>query len=42
MELWMLRGDKVYEISYIADGYPEYNKNLKEIESLINSMYFID
>jgi len=42
MELWMLRGNKVYEISYIADGYAEYNKNLNEIESLINSMYFID
>lgn len=42
MEIWMLRGDKVYEISYIADGYAEYNKNLNEIRNLVNSIYFID
>jgi hypothetical protein len=42
MEIWMLRGDKVYEISYIADGYDEYNKNLNEVRNLVNSIYFID
>jgi hypothetical protein len=42
MEIWMLRGDKVYEISYIAYSYPEYDKNLNEIRNLVNSIYFLN
>ena len=42
MEIWMLRGDKVYEISYIADSHPEYDKNLNEIRNLVNSIYFLN
>ena len=42
MEIWMLRGDKVYEISYIADGYAEYKSNLDQVKNLTNSITFIN
>ena len=42
MEIWMLRGYKVYEISYIADGYAEYMNNLDQVKNLTDSITFIN
>jgi hypothetical protein len=38
----LIRGEKVYEISYIADGYEDFVKNLEEIRKMIESAYFVD
>lgn len=42
MSLWLIRGERIYEISYIADGYDEYRDSLIEIKYLIRTLYFID
>ena len=42
MSVLLIRGEKVYEISYIADGYENYVKNLEEIRKLIKTAYFVD
>jgi hypothetical protein len=40
MSLWLIRGESVYEISYLADGYDEYRGSLIEIKNLIRTLYF--
>jgi hypothetical protein len=42
MSVLLIRGEKVYEISYIADGYEDFVKNLEEIKKMIESAYFVD
>ena len=42
MSILLIRGEKVYEISYIADGYEDYVKNLEEIRKMIKTAYFVD
>jgi hypothetical protein len=42
MLLLLIRGEKVYEISYIADGYMNFIKNLQEIKNMIKTAYFMD
>lgn len=42
MSMWLTRGEKVYEISYIADSYEEFTRNLEEIRKMIETMYFVD
>ena len=42
MSILLIRGEKVYEISYIADSYEEFIRNLEEIRKVINTMYFVD
>jgi hypothetical protein len=42
MSIMLMRGEKVYEISYIADGYEGYVKNMEEIMKLIKTAYFVD
>lgn len=42
MSVLLIRGEKVYEISYIADGYEDFVKNLEEIRKMIESAYFVD
>jgi hypothetical protein len=42
MSVLLIRGEKVYEISYIADGYEGFVKNLEEIKKMIESAYFVD
>ena len=42
MSILLIRGDKVYEISYIADSYEEFIRNLDEIRKVIETMYFVD
>ena len=37
--MWILRGDKVYEIEYIANS-EGYFKNLREVTKLIDSIRF--
>jgi hypothetical protein len=39
INIWILRGDKVYEIEYIANS-EEYFKNLYEVTKLIDSIRF--
>jgi len=39
LNIWILRGDKVYEIEYIANS-EEYFKNLYEVTKLIDSIRF--
>jgi hypothetical protein len=39
LNIWILRGDKVYEIEYIANS-EEYFKNLNEVTKLIDSIRF--
>ncbi|MGH9979894.1 MAG: hypothetical protein ACRD8Z_29240 [Nitrososphaeraceae archaeon] len=41
MSVLLIRGEKVYEISYIADGYEDFVKNLEEIRKMIRSAYFV-
>lgn len=38
----LLRGEKIYEISYMADGYKDFVKNLEEISKMIKTAYFVD
>jgi hypothetical protein len=42
MSVFLIRGEKVYEISYIADGYEDFVRNLQEIKKMIESAYFVD
>jgi hypothetical protein len=42
MYVLLIRGEKVYEISYIADGYEDFVRNLEEIKKMIESAYFVD
>jgi hypothetical protein len=42
MSILLIRGEKVYEISYIADSYEEFIRNLEEIRKVIKTMYFVD
>lgn len=42
MSILLIRGEKVYEISYIADSYEEFIRNLEEIRKVIETMYFVD
>ena len=42
MSILLIRGEKVYEISYIADSYEEFIRNLEEIRKMIKTMYFVD
>jgi hypothetical protein len=42
MIIMVIRGEKVYEISYIADSYEDYVKNLQEIGEMIKTAYFVD
>lgn len=42
MSILLIWGEKVYEISYIADSYEEFIRNLEEIRKMINTMYFVD
>ena len=42
MLLLLIGGEKVYEISYIADGYMNFIKNLQEIKNMIKTAYFMD
>ena len=42
MSVLLLRGEKVYEISYMADGYMDFVKNLEEIGKMIKTAYFVD
>ncbi|MGC2309965.1 MAG: hypothetical protein WA461_16295 [Nitrososphaeraceae archaeon] len=42
MSILLIRGDKVYEISYIADSCEEFIRNLDEIRKVIETMYFVD
>lgn len=42
MSVLLIRGEKVYEISYIADGYEDFVRNLEEIKKMIESAYFVD
>ena len=39
LNIWILRGDKVYEIEYIANS-EGYFKNLREVTKLIDSIRF--
>ncbi|MGC1131867.1 MAG: hypothetical protein WA941_03505 [Nitrososphaeraceae archaeon] len=41
MLILLIRGEKVYEISYIADSYEEFIRNLEEIRKVIETMYFV-
>lgn len=40
--VWLIRGDKVYEISYIADSYEDFITNLGEIRKVLETAYFVD
>ena len=42
MSILLIRGEKVYEISYIADSYEEFIRNLAEVSKMIKTMYFVD
>jgi hypothetical protein len=42
MSILLIRGEKVYEISYIADSYEEFIRNLEEIRKVIKTMSFVD
>jgi hypothetical protein len=42
MIIMLIRGEKVYEISYIADNYEDYVMNLQEIGKMIKTAYFVD
>lgn len=42
MSILLIRGEKVYEISYIADGYRDFVKNLEEIGKMVKTAYFVD
>ena len=42
MIIMLIRGEKVYEISYIADNYDDYVKNLQEIGKMTKTAYFAD
>lgn len=42
MIIMLIRGEKVYEISYIADNYDDYVKNLQEIWKMTKTAYFVD
>jgi hypothetical protein len=42
MSILLIRGEKVYEISYIADSYEEFTRNLVEVRKMIKTMYFVD
>ncbi|MGH9987054.1 MAG: hypothetical protein ACRD8W_24170, partial [Nitrososphaeraceae archaeon] len=42
MSILLIRGVKVYEISYIADSYEEFTRNLAEVRKMIKTMYFVD
>ena len=42
MIIMLIRGEMVYEISYIADNYDNYVKNLQEIGKMIKTVYFVD
>jgi len=42
MSILLIWGEKVYEISYIADSYEEFIRNLEEVRKMINTMYFVD
>ncbi|MGB7960419.1 MAG: hypothetical protein WCF46_11045 [Nitrososphaeraceae archaeon] len=42
MSILLIRGEKVYEISYIADSYEEFIRNLAEVRKMIKTMYFVD
>ncbi len=42
MSILLIRGEKIYEISYIADSYEEFIRNLEEIRKVIETMYFVD
>jgi hypothetical protein len=42
MSILLIRGEKLYEISYIADSYEEFIRNLEEIRKVIKTMYFVD
>ena len=40
--VWLTRGEKIYEFSYIADSYDDFIENLGEIKKLIKSVHFVD
>lgn len=42
MSILLITGEKVYEISYIADSYEEFIRNLAEVRKMIKTMYFVD
>jgi hypothetical protein len=42
MSILLIRGERVYEISYIADSYEEFIRNLAEVRKMIKTMYFVD
>jgi hypothetical protein len=42
MIIMLIRGEKVYEISYIANNYDEYLQNLQQIGKMIKTAYFVD
>jgi hypothetical protein len=42
MIIMLIGGEKVYEISYIADNHDDYVKNLQEIGKMIKTAYFVD
>ena len=42
MSIWLIRAEKAYEISYIADSYEEFTRNLEEVRKMIKTMYFVD
>ena len=41
MLAFLIRGEKVYEISYIADTYNEFIEHLEEIGKVLGTAYFI-
>ena len=41
MSILLIRGEKVYEISYIADNYRDFVENLEEIRRMIKTAYFV-
>jgi hypothetical protein len=42
MIIMLIRGEMVYEITYIADSYEDYVRNLPEIGEMIKTAYFVD
>lgn len=42
MLIMLIRGEKVYELSYIADNYDDYVRNLQEIGKMLKTAYFVD
>ena len=40
--VWLIRGEKIYEFSYIADSYEDFIEKLGEIKKIIKSVHFVD